>query len=82
VRWAKGHLIRGDKLYHRSTSGMLQRCIPIEEGKALLLDIHDIWAPCFIKEQGWKSLLARFLLANDYRQCGSDHEVLQGVTIL
>jgi hypothetical protein len=28
-------------LYHRSASGILQQCIPIDEGKALLLDIHE-----------------------------------------
>jgi hypothetical protein len=27
-------------MYHHSTSGILQWCIPIEEGKALLLNIH------------------------------------------
>jgi hypothetical protein len=38
---AKGYLIHDDDLYHRSTSCILPRCIPIEEGKALLLDIHE-----------------------------------------
>jgi hypothetical protein len=41
VRWAKGYLIHDGELYHRSTSGILQQCIPIDEGKALLLNIHE-----------------------------------------
>ena len=32
-------LIEGD-LYRRSHTGILQRCIPIEQGKRLLSDIH------------------------------------------
>jgi hypothetical protein len=40
ARRAKGYLIH-DKLYRRSASGILQRCILPEEGKALLLDIHE-----------------------------------------
>jgi hypothetical protein len=28
-------------MYLCSTSGILQRCIPTEEGKALLLDVHE-----------------------------------------
>jgi hypothetical protein len=28
-------------LYNRSTLGILHWCIPVEEGKALLLDIHE-----------------------------------------
>jgi hypothetical protein len=37
---AKGYLIHNVELYHCSTSGILQQCIPVKEGKALLLDIH------------------------------------------
>jgi hypothetical protein len=33
--------IPDDELYHHGASGILQRCIPIEEGKVLLLDIHE-----------------------------------------
>jgi hypothetical protein len=38
---AKGYLIHDGELYCHNTIGILQRCIPIEEGKALLLDIHE-----------------------------------------
>jgi hypothetical protein len=38
---AKGYLIHDGELYRHNTIGILQRCIPIEEGKALLLDIHE-----------------------------------------
>jgi hypothetical protein len=41
ARLAKGYLIQDDELYRRGTSGILQQCIPVEEGKVLLLDIHD-----------------------------------------
>jgi hypothetical protein len=38
---AKGYLIHNDELYRHNTSSILQWCIPAEEGKALLLDIHE-----------------------------------------
>jgi hypothetical protein len=41
ARQAKGYLIHNNGLYHCSASGNLQRCIPTEEGKALLLDNHE-----------------------------------------
>jgi hypothetical protein len=41
ARQAKGYLIHNDELYRRSISGVLQQCIPAEEGKMLLLDIHE-----------------------------------------
>jgi hypothetical protein len=40
VRWAKVYLIHDGELYLRSTLGILQRCILVEEGKALLLDVN------------------------------------------
>jgi hypothetical protein len=41
ARQAKGYLIHSDEMYHCSTSGVLQWCIPTEESKALLLDVHE-----------------------------------------
>jgi hypothetical protein len=38
---AKGYLIHDNELYRCSTLGILQRCIPPEEGKALIFDIHE-----------------------------------------
>jgi hypothetical protein len=38
---AKGYLIHDRELYQRNTSGILQRCIPLKEGRALLLDILE-----------------------------------------
>jgi hypothetical protein len=35
------YLIHDDELYHFSALGILQQGIPIEEGKVLLLDIHE-----------------------------------------
>jgi hypothetical protein len=37
---AKGYLIHENELYRRNTSGVMQWCNPVEEGKTLLLDIH------------------------------------------
>ena len=37
---AKSFAIIDGKLYRRSHIGILQRCIPIEQGKQLLSDIH------------------------------------------
>jgi hypothetical protein len=40
---AKSFVLLGDgkELYHRSPSGILQRCIPIAEGQKLLQEIHS-----------------------------------------
>ena len=41
MRHAKSFVLIEGKLYRRSHTGVLQRCIPIEQGKWLLSDIHD-----------------------------------------
>ena len=38
---AKSFVLVEGELYKRSHTGILQRCIPIEQGKHLLSDIHD-----------------------------------------
>jgi hypothetical protein len=42
ARRAKSFVLLGDEkeLYHRSPSGILQRCIPVAEGQELLQEIH------------------------------------------
>ncbi|XP_072148370.1 uncharacterized protein [Setaria viridis] len=40
TRCAKSFIIIDRELYKRSHTGILQRCIPIEQGKTLLQDIH------------------------------------------
>ena len=40
ARWAKSFVLIDDELYKRSPSGIMQRCIPIPEGRELLRDIH------------------------------------------
>jgi hypothetical protein len=42
ARRAKGYLIHNDELYHHITSGILQWCIPTEEGKAQVLNVHEL----------------------------------------
>ena len=41
VHHAKSFVLIEGKLYRRSHTRILQRCIPIEQGKQLLSDIHD-----------------------------------------
>jgi hypothetical protein len=43
ARHAKSFVLLGDgkELYHRSPSGILQRCISIAEGQELLQEIHS-----------------------------------------
>ena len=40
ARWAKSIVLIDDELNKHSPSGVLQCCIPILEGKELILDIH------------------------------------------
>ena len=40
ARRVKSFVLVDDELYKRSPSGILQRCIPIPEGKELIRDIH------------------------------------------
>ena len=40
ARRAKSFVLVEGELYRRSHTGILQRCIPIEQGKHLLSDIH------------------------------------------
>ena len=39
-RQAKYFVLIDGELYKRSVEGVLQRCIPVEQGQALLRDIH------------------------------------------
>ena len=43
ARWAKSYIIysENEELYRRSPTGILQRCITIEEGRKLLEDLHS-----------------------------------------
>ena len=40
TRRAKSFVLIDNKLYKRSPSGIMQRCIPIPEGKELIRDVH------------------------------------------
>ena len=40
ARWAKSFVLIDNELHKRGPSGVLQRCIPIPEGKELIRDIH------------------------------------------
>jgi len=41
ARRAKSYVLIGGELYKRSNTGVLQRCIPVEQGRQLLIDIHS-----------------------------------------
>jgi ribonuclease HI len=68
ARRAKSFVLLGDEkeLYHRSPSGLLQRCISIAEGQELLQEIHSggLRSARSTSSPRWKRLLTRFLLAN------------------
>ena len=40
ARCTKTFVALGDKLYKRSPSGVLMKCIPTDQGKQLLLEVH------------------------------------------
>jgi hypothetical protein len=73
ARRAKGYLIHNEKLYHRNASGILQRCIPTEEGKTLLLDIHEGFVSIMSHQEAWlgrlfdKIFIGQWLLATWHR---------------
>ena len=41
IRRSKGFVLVGDKLYKRSASGILMKCVTLEEGKDILREIHE-----------------------------------------
>jgi hypothetical protein len=41
IRRSKGYVLIGDKLYKRGLAlGILMNCVPVEEGKEILQEIH------------------------------------------
>jgi len=41
IRHSKGFVLVSDNLYKRSTSGILMKCVTLEEGKNILKEIHE-----------------------------------------
>ena len=41
IRRSKGFVLIGDNLYKRSASGILMKCVTLEEGKYILREIHE-----------------------------------------
>jgi ribonuclease HI len=68
VRRAKSFVLLGEEkeLYHRSPSGILQRCIFVAEGQELLQEIHSggLRSPCSTSSPHGERLPTRFLLAD------------------
>jgi ribonuclease HI len=68
VRRAKSFVLLGDEkeLYHRSPSGILQRCISVTQGQELLQEIHSggLRSPCSTSDPRGKRFPTRFLLAD------------------
>jgi transposase InsO family protein len=65
ARRAKSFVLLGDEkeLYHRSPSGILQRCISVAQGQELLQEIHSggLRSPCSTSDPRRKCFLTRFL---------------------
>jgi hypothetical protein len=72
ARMAKSFTIVDGELYKRATCGVLQRCIPIPQGRELIQDIHA--GVC------GHHAVPRTLVGNAFRQRGCTH--LRGVPIL
>ena len=68
ARRAKSFVLLGDEkeLYHRSPSGILQRCISVAQGQELLQEIHSggLRSPCNTSGPRGKHFPTRFLLAD------------------
>jgi hypothetical protein len=68
ARWVKTFVIYDDdkELYRRSTMGILQHCIIIQEGKNLLKDLHSggFRSSCGVLNPRQKHILTGVLLAN------------------
>ena len=41
IRRSKGFVLVGDNLYNRSSSGILMKCVTLEEVKDILREIHE-----------------------------------------
>ena len=41
IRRSKGFILVGDNLYKRTASGILMKCVTLEEGKDILREIHE-----------------------------------------
>ena len=63
MRRSKAFTVINDELYRRSISGVLQRCIDPEDGKAILLDIH---AGTCGHHAGHRALVAKAFRAGFY----------------
>ena len=43
IRRSNSFVLIGDNLYKRSTSGILMKCVTLEEGKDILREIHGVY---------------------------------------
>ena len=70
ARRAKSFVVIDRELYKRSPSGVLQRCIPIPEGRELLRDIHA--GVCGATHPRGQRVPTGFLRANRGHRCHRD----------
>jgi ribonuclease HI len=65
ARMAKSFTLVDGELYKRAASGIMQRCVPIPEGRELLRDIHerDLLPSCSASYPLWQCVPPRLLLA-------------------
>jgi hypothetical protein len=72
IRRAKSYVLVGDKLYRRgATSGVLMKCVPREEGKDILEEIHKGVCGNHVSSRTLvsKGFPMSFLLAHSPRRC-------------
>jgi hypothetical protein len=79
----RGHLIYNNELYRCSTMSILKWCIPPEEGKALLLDVHE--GIC-MHHSSSRSMVGKAYRQGFYCNCcqrhDADREILQVMPVL
>jgi hypothetical protein len=85
IRRAKSYFLVGEKLYRRgATSGVLMKCVPREEGKDILEEIHKrhLRQPHIFTYAGQQGLPTSFLLAHSSGRCRGTRQKVPRVPVL
>jgi hypothetical protein len=88
IRHAKSYVLVGDKLYRRgASSGVLMKCVPLEEGKGILEEIHkgvcgNHASSCILTHAGQQGFPTSFLLAHSSGRCRRTRQKVPMVPIL
>jgi len=84
IRRSKGFILVGDNLYKRSASGILMKCVTLEEGKDILREIHEgvCGNHAASKDTSRQGLQVRILLANSRFRCRRPCQTMPRLSIL